>query len=123
MALDLKKTEKEILDFWEDHKIFQKSVENRKGKEPFVWFEGPPTTNAPPGIHHLLSRVYKDLFCRYKTMQGFYVLRKGGWDTHGLPVEIQVEKELGLKDKKEVEKYGIVKFNKKAKESVWKYLA
>ncbi len=123
MALDLKKTEKEILDFWEDHKIFQKSVDNRKGKESFVWFEGPPTTNAPPGIHHLLSRVYKDLFCRYKTMQGFYVLRKGGWDTHGLPVEIQVEKELGLKNKKEVEEYGITKFNKKAKESVWKYLA
>jgi isoleucyl-tRNA synthetase len=123
MALDLKKIERDVLDFWEKNKIFQKSVENRKGQKPFVWFEGPPTANGLPGIHHLLARVYKDIFCRYKTMQGFYVLRKGGWDTHGLPVEIQVEKELGLKNKKEVEEYGIAKFNKKARESVWKYLA
>ena len=123
MALDLKKTEKEVLDFWEKNKIFEKTVERRKGGKPFIFFEGPPTANGLPGIHHFLARVYKDIFPRYKTMRGFYVTRKGGWDTHGLPVEIQVEKELGLKNKKEVEEYGISKFNKKAKESVWKYLA
>ena len=113
--------EKKVLDFWEDRKIFEKSLEARKKAKRFVFFEGPPTANGLPHIGHFLTRVYKDLFCRYKTMRGFFVLRKAGWDTHGLPVEIEVEKELGFKNKKDIEQYGIDKFNKKAKESVWKY--
>lgn len=121
MSVDFRKLEKEVLEFWEKKGIFEKSLEQRIGGKNFVFFEGPPTANGLPGIHHFLGRAYKDLFCRYKAMQGFYVLRKAGWDTHGLPVEIQVEKELGLKNKKEVEEYGIGRFNKKAKESVWKY--
>jgi len=115
------KTEEKILKFWGDRKIFHKTLENRRDAKRFVFFEGPPTANGLPGIHHFLGRVIKDLFARYKTMQGFYVQRKAGWDTHGLPVEIQVEKELGLKNKKEIEAYGIAEFNRKAKESVWKY--
>ncbi|MBI2068774.1 MAG: class I tRNA ligase family protein [Candidatus Yanofskybacteria bacterium] len=113
--------EKKVLDFWENRKIFDKSQEIRKKAKRFVFFEGPPTANGLPGIHHFLGRAYKDLFCRYKTMRGYFVLRKAGWDTHGLPVEIEVEKELGFKNKKDIERYGIDKFNKKAKESVWKY--
>ncbi len=115
------KKEEKILDFWRDNKIFEKSLELRQKAKRFVFFEGPPTANGKPGIHHLLARAFKDLFCRYKTMRGFYVLRKAGWDTHGLPVEIEIEKELGFKNKKEIEAYGIEKFNKKAKDSVWKY--
>src|SRR3989338_224885 len=117
---DLKKEEK-ILDFWRDNKIFEKSLENRHGAKRFVFFEGPPTANGLPHIGHFLTRIYKDVFCRYKTMSGYFVLRKAGWDTHGLPVEIEIEKELGFKNKKDIEVYGIDKFNKKARESVWKY--
>ena len=91
-----------------------------KGKE-FIFYEGPPTANGRPGVHHILSRAFKDVIPRYKTMQGFYVPRKGGWDTHGLPVEIQVEKQLGLKSKKEIEQYGVAEFNKKCRESVWEF--
>ncbi|MEX2090704.1 MAG: class I tRNA ligase family protein [Candidatus Paceibacterota bacterium] len=127
--------EKRVLDFWEERKIFEKSLalrqssprvgdaplrEQAKGKR-FVFFEGPPTANGLPHIGHFLTRIYKDLYGRYKTMRGYFVLRKAGWDTHGLPVEIEVEKELGFKNKKDIEQYGIGKFNKKAKESVWKY--
>ena len=115
------KKEEKILDFWRDNKIFEKSLENRQKAKRFVWWEGPPTANGRPGIHHLLGRAFKDLYGRYKTMRGFYVLRKSGWDTHGLPVEIEIEKELGFKNKKDIEVYGIAQFNKKAKESVWKY--
>src|SRR3990167_2703197 len=118
---DFKKLEEEVLDFWEKNKVFEASLERRKKSKPFIFFEGPPTANAKPAIHHLIGRVFKDVFCRYKTMRGFYVERKSGWDTHGLPVEIEVEKSLGLKSKKEIEEYGIAKFNKQAKESVWKY--
>lgn len=118
---DFKKTEQDILNFWREKDIFEKSLELRKKAKRFVFFEGPPTANGRPGIHHFLGRAFKDLFCRYKTMRGFFVLRKAGWDTHGLPVEIEVEKELGFKNKKDIEEYGIEKFNKKAKESVWKY--
>lgn len=120
MMFDLKKEEK-ILDFWKHNNIFEKSLELRQKAKRFVFFEGPPTANGRPGIHHFLGRSFKDLFCRYKTMRGFYVLRKAGWDTHGLPVELEIEKELGFKNKKEIENYGVEKFNKKAKESVWKY--
>ncbi len=115
--------EERILSFWKENAIFEKTLEKNKnsGKE-FVFYEGPPTANGQPGIHHLEARAFKDALPRYKTMQGYYVRRKGGWDTHGLPVELQVEKELGLKSKKEIETYGIAAFNEKCKESVWKYV-
>lgn len=118
---DFVKKEKEVLDFWKKNKIFEKSLELRKDSKRFVFFEGPPTANGRPGIHHFLGRSFKDLFCRYKTMRGFFVLRKAGWDTHGLPVELEVEKQMGFKNKKDIEEFGIAEFNKKAKESVWKY--
>ena len=118
---DFKKVEKDVLSFWKENKVFERSLENRKKAKRFVFFEGPPTANGFPPIGHFLARVYKDTYGRYKTMRGFYVLRKAGWDTHGLPVEIEIEKELGFKNKKDIEKYGIAEFNKKAKESAWKY--
>ena len=115
------KIEEKILKFWSDRDIFKKSIQNRVDAKRFVFFEGPPTANARPAIHHLIGRAFKDIFVRYKTMRGYLVERRAGWDTHGLPVEIEVEKALGLKNKKEIEQYGIGKFNIKAKESVWKY--
>ncbi|MBU3924309.1 isoleucine--tRNA ligase [Patescibacteria group bacterium] len=113
--------EEAILKFWEENKIFEKSVEQRSGLKEFIFFEGPPTANGKPGIHHVLARSFKDIICRYKTMRGFKVERKAGWDTHGLPVELQVEKELKISSKPEIEKYGIEEFNKKCKASVWEY--
>ncbi len=113
--------ETHILKFWDEHQIFAKSISTREGKPTFTFYEGPPTANGRPGIHHVMSRTLKDLICRYKTMQGYQVYRKAGWDTHGLPVEIEVEKELGFKHKDEIVKYGVAEFNKKCKESVWKY--
>ncbi len=115
--------EEVILEYWNKEGIFKKTLHKNAdtGKE-FVFYEGPPTANGLPGIHHLEARAFKDAIPRYKTMQGFHVSRKGGWDTHGLPVELQVEKELGLKSKKEIEVYGIEKFNEKCKDSVWKYV-
>ncbi len=121
MDFDFAKNEEKILDFWAEKKVFEKSLAKNKNGKNFVFFEGPPTANGRPGIHHLLARVYKDVICRYKTMQGFNVQRKSGWDTHGLPVEIEVEKKLGLTDKKQIEEYGIAKFNKMCKQSVWEY--
>jgi isoleucyl-tRNA synthetase len=121
MELNFPKLEQKILKFWKEKRTFEKSIEQRRKAPNFVFYEGPPTANAKPGIHHVLSRVYKDIICRYKTMQGFRVLRKAGWDTHGLPVELEIEKKLGLKTKKEIEKYGIAKFNRLCKESVWNY--
>ena len=114
--------ELETLKFWQENKIFEKSLAKPSPKGEFVFYEGPPTANGKPGIHHFEARVFKDAIPRYKTMQGFHVRRKGGWDTHGLPVEIAVEKELGLKSKKEIESYGIAAFNQKCRESVWKYV-
>src|SRR3989344_4874817 len=114
--------EEEILKFWQENRIFEKSLEKPAPKGEFVFYEGPPTANGKPGIHHLEARAFKDIIPRYKTMRGYHVRRKGGWDTHGLPVELQVEKELGLKSKKEIESYGIAEFNKKCRESVWEYL-
>ncbi len=113
--------EKRVREYWQKNDTEKKSIENREGKEAFVFFEGPPTANGKPGIHHMMSRAIKDTICRYKTMQGFQVKRKAGWDTHGLPVEIEVEKQLGLKDKKGIEDYGIEPFNKKCRESVFSY--
>ena len=119
--MNLPEREEKILEFWEREKIFEKSLEKTQKGKHFVFYEGPPTANAAPGIHHVEARAFKDVIPRYKTMRGFLVPRKAGWDTHGLPVELAVEKELGLKTKRDIEKYGIEKFNKKCRESVWRY--
>lgn len=113
--------EEKILKFWEENSIFQKSIDKRKDCKPFVFLEGPPTANGLPHPGHVLTRVMKDLILRYQTMNGHYILRKAGWDTHGLPVEIEVEKNLGLEDKQAVEKFGIKKFNEECKKSVLRY--
>jgi isoleucyl-tRNA synthetase len=114
--------EREILHFWEKHDIFKKSVKTRSDQNPFIFYEGPPTANGRPGIHHVISRSVKDFVCRYKTMTGYQVHRKAGWDTHGLPVEIEVEKELGFDHKDQIESYGVARFNQKCRESVFKYV-
>ena len=113
--------EGKILSFWKENKIFERSVQERSEDKPFIFYEGPPTANGTPGVHHVISRTIKDLICRYKTMQGYRVERKAGWDTHGLPVEIEVEKELNLDSKEKILDYGIESFNKKCRESVWRY--
>ncbi|HPT30112.1 MAG TPA: isoleucine--tRNA ligase [bacterium] len=113
--------EETVLNFWEQADIFNKSLRQDNPAGEFVFYEGPPTANGMPGIHHVLARSFKDVIPRYKTMSGFLVRRKAGWDTHGLPVELQVEKELGISGKPEIEKYGIEAFNKKCRESVWKF--
>ncbi|MCX6023934.1 MAG: isoleucine--tRNA ligase, partial [Chloroflexi bacterium] len=114
--------EERILQFWKDNDIFKKSVDQREGAPLFILYEGPPTANGRPGIHHVLARVFKDLIPRYKTMKGFQAPRKGGWDTHGLPVEIEVEKKLGITNKPEIEQYGIAKFNELCRASVFEYV-
>lgn len=114
-------TEEKILEFWTINEIFEKTLEKTKDETRYVFYEGPPTANGKPHFGHLMPRVYKDLFPRYKTMQGYYVERKGGWDTHGLPVELEVEKELGINSKQEIEEFGLENFAQKCKESVWKY--
>lgn len=113
--------EKEISDFWKEIDILNKSIENREGNQPFVFYEGPPTANGAPGIHHVIARTLKDTICKHRAMQGFQVKRKAGWDTHGLPVEIEVEKQLNLSSKQEIEEYGIAEFNEKCRESVFSY--
>jgi isoleucyl-tRNA synthetase len=117
----LPEIEEQVLTFWKQHSIFAQSLAKNKGHKKFVFFEGPPTANGMPGIHHQLARSFKDIVPRFKAMQGFDVPRKGGWDTHGLPVELQAEKELGFAGKQDIEKYGIAEFNKKCKELVWRY--
>ncbi|HEY4695502.1 MAG TPA: class I tRNA ligase family protein, partial [Candidatus Hydromicrobium sp.] len=119
--VDLVKLEEKILDFWKSSNIFEKSLKKTEGKKRFVFYEGPPTANGAPGVHHVLSRVYKDIFPRYKTMKGYYVPRKAGWDTHGLPVELEIEKELKINSKKEIEEIGIEKFNRLCRQSVMRY--
>ncbi|MFC3834896.1 MULTISPECIES: isoleucine--tRNA ligase [Deinococcus] len=113
--------EEDLLRWWQEKRIFERSLEQTAGGEPFTFYEGPPTANGVPGIHHVESRSLKDLFPRFRTMQGRYVARKAGWDTHGLPVEIAVEKKLGLTSKREVEAYGIDKFNAQCRETVFEY--
>jgi len=113
--------ENKILEYWEQNKIFEKSVSSKAETKPFTFYEGHPTANGKPGIHHVISRTLKDLVCRYKTMQGFKVNRKAGWDTHGLPVEIEVEKSLGIKHKSEIAEFGIEKYNKACRDSVFTY--
>ncbi len=115
------KAEVEILNWWKKNRIFERSLESRNDGIPFTFFEGPPTANGKPGIHHVMARTVKDLFCRYKTLKGYRVERKGGWDTHGLPVEIEVEKELGLEGRAQIEEYGIAEYNAKCRSSVLKY--
>ncbi|MBI2042182.1 MAG: isoleucine--tRNA ligase [Candidatus Nealsonbacteria bacterium] len=121
MESNFPRQEEKILKYWQENKIFEKSIKQRQKAPNFVFYEGPPTANGKPGIHHVLARNFKDIICRYKTMRGFKVSRKAGWDTHGLPVELEVEKNLGLKNKKDIEKYGIAEFNRACKQSVWKY--
>jgi len=116
-----KEVEEKIQKFWKENEIFEKSIYQRKGCKPYVFLEGPPTANGLPHPGHVLTRVVKDLVLRYQAMKGHFIERKAGWDTHGLPVEIEVEKELGLEDKQAVEKYGIAKFNEECKKCVFKY--
>lgn len=120
---EIAEKEEKILEFWEKNEIFKKTLEKEAPKGEFVFYEGPPTANAKPALHHLEARVFKDVFPRYKSMKGFHVRRKAGWDTHGLPVELQIEKKLGLKSKKEIEEYGVEQFNKECKESVFDYIS
>src|ERR1051325_10226791 len=119
--LDLTKIAEEMFVVWEREKTFEKSVTNRKGCAPFVFYEGPPSANGMPGIHHVISRTLKDLVCRYKTMQGFQVKRKAGWDTHGLPVELGVEKELGITKEDIGKKISVAEYNQKCREAVLRY--
>src|SRR3989339_1017426 len=119
---DVALREEAILQFWKENKIFEKSLDQSEGKREFIFYEGPPTANGQPGIHHLEARAFKDAIPRYKTMRGYHVRRKGGWDTHGLPLELQIEKKLGFQSKNDIENYGIANFNKLCKESVWEYI-
>ena len=120
--LNANQMEQEVLKFWKKEDIFHASIKNREGKTEYVFYEGPPTANGMPGVHHVLARVFKDIFPRYRTMQGYHVNRRGGWDTHGLPVEIEVEKKLGFTNKQQIEDYGIAEFNQLCRESAFKYI-
>ena len=120
-SLNFLDREKEVLKFWDEEKVFEKSIKNTEGGQEFTFYDGPPTANGKPHIGHVLTRVMKDIFPRYKTMKGMHVLRKAGWDTHGLPVELEIEKKLGLDGKQDIEKYGIEPFIEECKKSVWKY--
>ncbi len=119
---ELPELEREVLERWRERDVFAESLRMREGAERWVFYEGPPTANGPPGSHHVLSRVFKDIYPRFQTMRGRLVERKGGWDCHGLPVEIAVEQQLGIKSKAEVEQYGIGEFNARCRESVFTYL-
>ncbi len=120
--LNVTSMEESIMRFWKQREIFKKTVEQRQGAPEYVFYEGPPTANGKPGVHHVLARAFKDMFPRYKTMRGYHVSRRGGWDTHGLPVEIEVEKQLGFNNKHQIESYGIDKFNELCKKSVFTYI-
>ena len=119
--LNFAEREREVLFFWKENGIFEKSVRLREGKKAFTFYDGPPTANGKPHIGHIITRAVKDLIPRYKTMKGYQVKRKAGWDTHGLPVELEVEKQLGISGKPQIETYGIEPFIKACKESVWRY--
>ena len=120
-GLNLPAFEQEILAKWTEKQAFEKSVSLREGATPFVFYEGPPSANGMPGIHHVISRTLKDLVCRYKTMKGFQVKRKGGWDTHGLPIELGVEKELGITKEDIGKKISVEEYNQKCREAVLRY--
>jgi isoleucyl-tRNA synthetase len=114
--------EQRVLERWRERDVFHESIRRREGAPPFVFNEGPPTANGRPGSHHVLARIFKDVFPRYKTMRGHWVPRKAGWDCHGLPVELEIEKELGFTTKHDIERYGIAEFNAKCRESVLRYI-
>ena len=117
------KLEEETIRFWKENDIFRKSVEQRPADRQFTFYEGPPYANAAPGVHHILPRVFKDVIVRYKTMRGYRVPRRAGWDTHGLPAELEVERELGIRNKAEIEeRVGIEEFNRRCRENVMRYL-
>ena len=118
---DVSTNELTIRNSWTDVNVINdKQTKARENNENFVFYDGPATANGMPGVHHILAKLLKDTFCKYKAMKGYHVVRKIGWDTHGLPVEVQVEKELGFTGKTDIEKYGIKEFNEKCRESVWK---
>ncbi len=114
--------EEKIITLWKDNNIFQKSIDQRQGAARFTFYEGPPTANARPGIHHVMPRVFKDIIPRYKAMKGYDAPRIGGWDTHGLPVELEVEKDLGFSGKAQIEEYGIERFNALCRQSAHRYI-
>jgi len=120
--IDFVALEKAALDRWADHRVFERSIEQREGAPAWVFYEGPPTANGLPGAHHVEARTFKDLFPRFKTMRGSHVPRQAGWDCHGLPVEVAVEKELGLTGKRDIEAYGVAEFNARCRESVLRYV-
>ena len=120
-GLNLPEIDNEILAFWTDNQIFEKSISSRPEDKTFVFYEGPPSANGMPGIHHVMSRTVKDLFCRYQTMKGKRVERKGGWDTHGLPIELSVEKELGITKEDIGTKISVDEYNAKCRETVMRY--
>jgi len=119
--LDLAKIGEEIEKYWEENKVFENSLEIRKGNKPFVFYEGPPSANGLPGIHHVMARAIKDIFCRYKTLKGFYVKRKAGWDTHGLPIEIATEKTLGITKEDIGKTISVEDYNNACRKEVMKY--
>jgi isoleucyl-tRNA synthetase len=119
---DFPALEERVLERWREHDVYRESLRRREGAPPYVFYEGPPTANGRPGSHHVLARVFKDIFPRFKTMRGFYSYRKGGWDCHGLPVEIAVQEKLGFESKQQIEEYGIAEFNARCRESVFEYL-
>src|ERR1700736_1921032 len=114
--------EQAVLARWRERDVFAESLRRRQGAEEWVFYEGPPTANGPPASHHVLARVFTDIYPRYKTMRGYHVARKAGWDCHGLPVEIAVEQQLGLKSKADIEEFGIAEFNRRCRESVFDFL-
>ena len=120
-TLDLSKIAQEILINWEEESTFKKSIESRPDSKPFVFFEGPPSANGLPGIHHVMARAIKDIFCRYKTLKGYRVERKAGWDTHGLPVELGVEQEMGITKEDIGTKISVENYNKACRKNVMKY--
>ena len=120
-GLNLTNIADEVQKYWEENDIFEKSISSREGDEPFVFFEGPPSANGLPGIHHVMGRTIKDIFCRYKTMQGYQVKRKAGWDTHGLPIELGVEKELGITKEDIGKKISVEDYNSACKKAVMRY--
>src|SRR5919197_4125501 len=114
--------EVEVMEYWKRDRTFEASLELRQGRDRFIFYEGPPTANGKPGTHHILARAFKDLFGRYRTMKGFYVERKAGWDTHGLPVELEIEKKLGISGKQQIEEFGVERFNELCRQSVYEYV-
>ena len=118
----INRLEQRQLDFWRFNRVFERTTEGREDAPRYVFYEGPPTANGEPATHHVLARAFKDMFPRYKVMNGYYCLRRGGWDTHGLPVEIAVQKELGFDNKSQIEEYGVAEFNEKCRSTVFRHI-